>query len=170
MYEKMNDKYRKIYALIDTFKNKTINIDKNALEILHKRNKSVVIHGKTRVDKLLKRPEFRIYDILEIIHQTIEEDLAAILEMEIKYEGYIRRDQERILKIGKMEEKNIPGNIDYKTIQGLKTEAREKLMLVRPETLGQAMRISGVDPPDISILMVHIEALNRNKGEVPRGT
>jgi len=90
--------------------------------------------------------------------------------MEIKYEGYIARDAEKIKKMGRMESKLIPENIDYKTIQGLKNEAREKLTKIRPATIGQASRISGVDPSDISILLVYIEAASLKLKEVPRGT
>jgi len=170
LYEKMKDKYNRIDVLINNFRNKTLTVDEHTFEILKKKNKPINVYGKIRMDKLLKRPEYRIHDILELVHETMDEELAAILEMEIKYEGYIKRDQERILKIGKMEEKNIPDDIDYKIINGLKLEAKEKLMQIRPKTMGQAARISGVDPTDISILMVHIEAASRRKREVPRGT
>jgi tRNA uridine 5-carboxymethylaminomethyl modification enzyme len=170
LYEKMKDKYNRIDVLINNFRNKTLTVDENIFEILKKKNKPINLYSTIRIDKLLKRPEYRIHDILELVHESIDEELAAILEMEIKYEGYIKRDQERIVKIGKMEEKNIPDDIDYKIINGLKLEAKEKLMKIRPKTMGQAARISGVDPTDISILMVHIEAAIRRNREVPRGT
>jgi tRNA uridine 5-carboxymethylaminomethyl modification enzyme len=90
-------------------------------------------------------------------------DEAKIVEMSIKYDGYIKKDLERIKKLEMMENKYIPETIDYGSIPGLKNEAREKLKKVKPETIGQAMRISGVDPSDISIVLVHIESLHKNK-------
>ena len=69
-----------------------------------------------------------------------------------------------------MDNKKIPNSIDYDNISGLKNEAKEKLKKIRPSTIGQAMRISGVDPSDISILVVHVEILIKKEQEVPRGT
>jgi tRNA uridine 5-carboxymethylaminomethyl modification enzyme len=70
----------------------------------------------------------------------------------------------------RMESRVIPVDLDYRTVTGLKNEAREKLARIRPHTIGQAARISGVDQSDISILLVHVEAVGRRKGDVPRGT
>lgn len=169
-YNHMKEKYAKIYAFIKDFKNRTILIDDTVAGMLSGKEREVNIRGKVKIDKLLKRPEYRISDILRITHDSLEDELAAIVEMEIKYEGYIERDLERIKKIEKMEERTIPAEIDYLSISGLKKEAREKLNRIRPATVGQAMRISGVDPTDVSIVLVHMEALRRDKKEVPRGT
>jgi tRNA uridine 5-carboxymethylaminomethyl modification enzyme len=157
----MTEKYKKIYAFIDVFKNRTIEINQANEHILNRDVPDQVHAGKYKIDKLLKRPGVTINNILSMIDDTIDHDLAAIVEMEIKYEGYIARDQERIKKIEKMEKKAIPADINYDTIQGLKKEAREKLKKIRPSTIGQAMRISGVDPTDVSILLVHVEALKK---------
>ena len=102
--------------------------------------------------------------------KPIDTELVKIIEMEIKYQGYIERDNERIRKIEKMENRVIPDTIDYNDIRGIKIEAKEKLEAIQPGTIGQAMRISGVDPSDISILIVHIEAMKKHNDEVPRGT
>lgn len=157
----MTEKYKKIYAFIDAFKNRSIEINESNEHILNSDAVDPVQAGKYKIDKLLKRPGVTIDKILNIIDDTIDHDLAAIVEMEIKYEGYIARDQERIKKIEKMEKKAIPADINYDAIQGLKKEAREKLKKIHPATIGQAMRISGVDPTDVSILLVHIEALKK---------
>ncbi|MCU0822951.1 MAG: tRNA uridine-5-carboxymethylaminomethyl(34) synthesis enzyme MnmG, partial [Spirochaetes bacterium] len=71
-------------------------------------------------------------------------------------------------KMNRMEARKVPDDIDYHEIKGLKNEAREKLKMVRPATIGQASRISGVDPSDISILMIHIESISKNRREVAR--
>jgi len=109
-------------------------------------------------------------DILEILGEEYNEQTSPIIEMEIKYEGYIARDAEKIRKMEKMESKFIPEELDYKEIQGLKNEAREKLIKIKPATIGQASRISGVDPSDISILLVYLEVSSHKTKEVPRGT
>jgi tRNA uridine 5-carboxymethylaminomethyl modification enzyme len=160
-FDDMTGKYDKIYSFIDTFRNRTIDLNETNQHILHMNQGETVTRGKIKIDKILKRPDVTINDILGIIEDRIDPDLAAIVEMEIKYEGYIARDQERIKKIEKMEKKAIPKNIDYGSVRGLKKEAREKLITIRPETIGQATRISGVDPTDVSILLVHIESLNK---------
>jgi tRNA uridine 5-carboxymethylaminomethyl modification enzyme len=168
-YERMKQKYEKIDALIYTFRNKTISID--TLPINNMANTMISsLKGTVKIDKLLKRPEVSIQDIMPFIEEQIDSELASIIEMEIKYEGYIERDNERIRKIEKLENRIIPDTIDYNTLNGIKTEAREKLIAIKPETIGQAIRISGVDPSDISILIVHIEAMRKRNNEVPRGT
>ncbi|MBP7734832.1 MAG: tRNA uridine-5-carboxymethylaminomethyl(34) synthesis enzyme MnmG [Spirochaetes bacterium] len=161
IYEAMDEKYKKIYSLINSFKNRTIEIDELNKKIITSGDGNPVSPGKYKIDKLLKRPDVTIQNIMAISNEHFDPDLAPIVEMEIKYEGYIARDQERIKKIERMEHKSIPRDIDYGSITGLKKEAREKLNMIKPETMGQAMRISGVDPTDISILLVHIESLKK---------
>jgi len=166
----MENKYDEINKQITRIKNTVITIDARIKDILLKADPSIEVRGKTRLDNLLKRPGIAMRDILEILQEPYEEQLSPIIEMEIKYEGYITRDEEKIKKTGKMELKAIPENIDYKAIQGLKNEAREKLIKIKPATVGQASRISGVDPSDISILLVHLETISLKLREVPRGT
>jgi len=79
------------------------------------------------------------------------------VEIQIKYEGYIKKALEKVDKLKRMEAKRIPALIDYAAINGLATEAKQKLQKIQPETIAQASRISGVNPADISILMVYIE-------------
>ncbi len=111
---------------------------------------------------LLKRPEVT-YDVIEQVTPS-EKDLAADVkeqvEIQIKYQGYISKSNQQVEKLKKMESKVIPENIDYDAISGIATEAREKLKKVRPLSVAQASRISGVNPADISILLVYIEQGN----------
>ncbi len=160
-FSAMTEKYKKIYSIINDFKNRTIEINESNTMIIYGDDENTLSPGIYKIDKLLKRPDITIQKILAIAGEHIEPDIAPIVEMEIKYEGYIARDQERIKKIERMEHKTIPVDIDYGVISGLKKEAREKLAIIKPETIGQAMRISGVDPTDISILLVHIESLKK---------
>lgn len=161
VYEGMLSKYDRINRYIEEFSSRTVVVDERVKDILSARGKEINVAGKVRVSKLLKRPEIQIDDIVQIFAEEIDEEIASVVEMEIKYEGYIRKDLEKIKKLERMEEKNIPEHIDYGAIKGLKNEAREKLNRIKPQTIGQAMRISGVDPSDISILIVHLESHKR---------
>lgn len=169
-YKNMIEKYKEIDSKINDYKSKTIHVDNTVFDILKKTDPGFDAKGKTSADKLLKRPGITIREIHKILGEDFNEVLSPIIEMEIKYEGYIKRDMEKIEKKERMENRPIPETIDYNAIQGLKNEAREKLKKIRPSTLGQASRIAGVDPSDISILLVYLEVTKNNKNEVPRGT
>lgn len=168
LLNKTKQKYYHINKVIDELKETTAVLDADAVERLLQADSTFNLKGRVKVDKLLKRPGIGIDDVMEITGKNIDENIKPFVEMEIKYEGYIKRDTERIQKIEKMEGKIIPESIDYDGIQGLKTEARQKLKTVMPRTIGQAMRISGVDPSDVSILVVHLQAMSRK--DVLRGT
>lgn len=162
-FRMMTEKYKEIDSMINRIKNRVIEVDDRVLSILRRKAPDLNIRGRMPLDKLLKRPELGIDEVLEAADEPCDPELSPIIEMEIKYEGYIFRDIERIKKIEKMESKRIPDDIDYSEVNGLKNEAREKLKKFRPQTVGQASRISGVDPSDISILIVHLEILGKKK-------
>lgn len=162
------DKYREIESTIKRIKSTTVNINPAALSSIGKENLN--LKGRITAEKLLRRPDIKINDLFTLMDETLDETSAAIVELEIKYEGYIQRDLERIEKTNRMENNPIPADIDYDSVSGLKTEARQKLKSVRPVNIGQASRISGVDPSDISILIIHLESIKRQHKEVPRGT
>ncbi|GKW46162.1 tRNA uridine-5-carboxymethylaminomethyl(34) synthesis enzyme MnmG [Planococcus sp. NCCP-2050] len=108
---------------------------------------------------LLKRPEMD-YDMIQRLTASeieLEDEVKEQVEIQVKYEGYIEKSLQQVAKLKKMEDKKIPENIDYHSISGLATEARMKLSEVRPLSIAQASRISGVNPADISILLVYIE-------------
>lgn len=112
-----------------------------------------------RAADLLKRPEMT-YDMIAQLTASeveLEDEVKEQVEIHIKYEGYIEKSLQQVAKLKKMEDKKIPENIDYHSISGLATEARGKLAEVRPLSIAQASRISGVNPADISILLVYIE-------------
>ncbi|EZK68142.1 tRNA uridine-5-carboxymethylaminomethyl(34) synthesis enzyme MnmG [Streptococcus pyogenes] len=110
--------------------------------------------------EFMRRPEID-YAIAVSFVGPAAEDLDAkiieLLETEIKYEGYIRKALDQVAKMKRMEEKRIPANIDWDAIDSIATEARQKFKKINPETIGQASRISGVNPADISILMIYLE-------------
>jgi tRNA uridine 5-carboxymethylaminomethyl modification enzyme len=109
--------------------------------------------------ELMKRPKVT-YDVIERILEEdspLDIDVKEQVEIQVKYEGYITKSHQQVDRMKKMENKVIPEDIDYSAISGLATEARQKLETVRPLSMGQASRISGVNPADISILLVYIE-------------
>ena len=168
LYEKTVEKYKRIKELTDKISTASIVIDETVKEILKNKQITLEEQGHVIAGKLLRRPEINLEDVLPAIIQSdsslaMNEQEAKIVEMNLKYEGYIKKDLERVKKLEQMENKRIPETINYDAIIGLKNEAREKLKKIKPETIGQALRISGVDPSDISIVMVHIESLSRNK-------
>ena len=112
----------------------------------------------TTLEQLLRRPELSIFDVYTMAGLPPPEDsVGEQVEIEVKYEGYIKRQLEQISRFKKLEGTAIPGNIDYSRLHGLSTEGREKLSRFRPHSLGQAARISGVSSSDISILMVYLQ-------------
>jgi len=110
-------------------------------------------------NEFLRRPEVSYNDLLEFIPVNEQLTRKAIeqVEIQVKYEGYIQKAMDKVEKLKRMEAKAIPENIDYEAINGLATEARQKLQKIQPETIAQASRISGVNPADISVLMIYIE-------------
>jgi tRNA uridine 5-carboxymethylaminomethyl modification enzyme len=87
----------------------------------------------------------------------LDEEVKEQVEIQLKYEGYITKSLQQVDRLKKMEDKKIPENIDYDAVSGLATEARQKLKIVKPLSIAQASRISGVNPADISILLVYLE-------------
>ena len=115
--------------------------------------------------EFMRRPEVSYQDVVQFIGpaaEKLDEKIIDLLETEIKYEGYISKALDQVEKMKRMEEKRIPANIDWDDIDSIATEARQKFKKINPETIGQASRISGVNPADISILMVYLEGKARS--------
>jgi tRNA uridine 5-carboxymethylaminomethyl modification enzyme len=112
-----------------------------------------------RASDLLKRPEMSYHQLETIFpsNVSLDEDVKEQVEIQLKYEGYISKSLQQVDRLKKMEDKKIPENIDYDSVSGLATEARQKLKLVKPLSIAQASRISGVNPADVSILLVYLE-------------
>lgn len=127
-------------------------------ELIHSIGGSELKDG-IRASDLLKRPEMT-YELLETLtkpEMDLNHELKEQVEIQIKYEGYIEKSLQQVERLKKMEDKKIPENIDYDAISGIATEAKQKLKKIRPLSLAQASRISGVNPADISILLVYLE-------------
>lgn len=119
------------------------------------------IKRKQKVSELLKRPEIKLMDLLAAISDERYLD-SAIKEVEynIKYQGYVERQQQQVLKFKQLESKKLPEEFDYGKIEALSAESREKLSTIKPLNLGQAARISGVKPADLTVLMIYLEKMN----------
>lgn len=120
---------------------------------------SADLKQKTVLSDLLKRPGVYIESLSQLLDDVphCDSECRATVEMDIKYSGYMAREKQDIDRFKRLEEKRLPGDLDYHSLAGISFEAREKLTRIRPGSLGQAARISGVSPADISILMVHLE-------------
>ena len=108
----------------------------------------------------MKRPYVSYDQLLEFIPvpaTPLDRQAKEQVEIQLKYEGYIKKEEVKVNRLKRMEAKKIPANIDYDQIDGLATEGRQKLAKIRPETLAQASRISGVNPADLAILSVYIQ-------------
>ena len=107
---------------------------------------------------LIRRPELRYETVEELDPERpqLPDDVKEQVEIQIKYDGYIRRQLMQVEKAQKMEEKKLPADIDYNEITGLRIEARQKLDKVKPASIGQASRIAGVTPADVSVLLIYL--------------
>ncbi|HFI0942496.1 TPA: tRNA uridine-5-carboxymethylaminomethyl(34) synthesis enzyme MnmG [Streptococcus suis] len=153
------------------FDNEMKRLESIKLKPIKETNEKVVAMGfKPLTDALtakefMRRPDVTYADTVAFIGPAVE-DLDAktieLIETEVKYEGYIAKALDQVEKMKRMEEKRIPADIDWDDIDSIATEARQKFKLISPETIGQASRISGVNPADISILMVYLEGRSRS--------
>ncbi len=159
-YKLYNDKQDTIEREIIRLNNDKISPSEKVNEILAKYNEN--IDRGMKLSELLKRPNIN-YEVLTLIDDntkklSLSRDVYEQVEVKIKYDGYIKRQLEQVSMADKLEKIKIPENIDYSQIDHISTETRDKLSKIRPVTLGQASRIGGVKPADISVLMVMIES------------
>lgn len=158
-YEYVLWKKEKIQEEIHRIENKNIGVNEKVQDFLEKNNSALLKSGATLAD-LIRRPELN-YEMLEELDEgrpNLPWDVKEQVNIHIKYEGYIKRQEKQVLQFKKLEEKLLPENINYDDVPNLRIEARQKLALYRPVSLGQASRISGVSPSDISVLMVYLMA------------
>ena len=163
-YNKFINKKENIKEEIKRIKNTIIRPSEKVNELLRKNNSSELKTG-TKLAELLKRTELT-YDILKNIDDgrpTLTKQEKEEVEIQIKYEGYIKLQDAQVEKFKKLEEKKLNENIEYSKLKGLSLEARQKLDKIKPLSIGQASRISGVSPADISVLLIYLEQLKNKK-------
>jgi tRNA uridine 5-carboxymethylaminomethyl modification enzyme len=163
-YNEFKNKKEMIEEEINRLKKTTIKPTEEVNQLLRKFNSSSIDTGVKLAD-LLKRTEitYEILQPIDIEREDLPNEVKEEVEIQIKYEGYIKLQEEQVEKFKKLENKVIPEKIRYDEIKGLRLEARQKLDKVKPISVGQASRISGVSPADISVLLVYLEQM---KGKI----
>ena len=160
--------YKTKKNLIDSELNRVKNITINNSEHVNKILQfigSSILRKPTTLYELIKRPELDYYKVNELDNgrKILDKDVCNQVNIVAKYEGYIKKQQEEVLSFKTMESKLIPEEIDFNLIKGLRLEAMQKLNKIRPRSLGQALRISGVSPSDISVLMIYLMMKRKEK-------
>ena len=162
-YVNLKKKKELIENEIERVKNVNIGAGKKVQELMASCG-STSLKTAVTLAELIRRPELS-YEILESIdvgRQSLPEDVIEQVNIHIKYEGYINRQLKQVQQFRKLEAKKLPDDIDYTKLNGLRIEARQKLTAIRPMSIGQASRISGVTPADISVLLIYLEQLKVN--------
>ncbi|WP_041640020.1 tRNA uridine-5-carboxymethylaminomethyl(34) synthesis enzyme MnmG [Aster yellows witches'-broom phytoplasma] len=155
-YNSFQNKKAKINLLLEKSKNYEILVNSDNLSYLKQQN-SASLGEKTTLAQLIKRPELNFCTLQHFLQEKADKTIYEQVEIQIKYEGYIAKAQKEAQKLARLEQKKIPSKINYADIKNLSKEAKEKLDLIKPQTLGQATRILGVNQVDISILLVYLE-------------
>ena len=161
-YNKFLKKKEQIENEIQRLKKTIIKPNERNNNFLIENNSSKIVNGVKLID-LLKRNEIT-YEKLSAIDENrpeLPEEVKNEVEIEIKYEGYIKMQEEQVKKFKKLESKLLPKDINYEEIKGLRLEARQKLNKIKPNSVGQASRISGVSPADISVLLIYLEQIKK---------
>ena len=161
-YSKFQKKLADIKELEEELKNNKITPKKEINEYLKSLNSAELLDSITLYN-LVKRPEISINDVMKFLDKNYEDDVKEQVEISIKYEGYIKKANSEAEKMLEYENIKIPENIDYDKVINLASEARQKLSEVRPISVGQAMRISGVNPSDITMIMMYLRKGSANE-------
>ena len=163
-YNKFLEKERLISEEIERVENVRITPKENVLELLDKYNSTRIKSG-VKLSDLIKRPELDYFKLSEIDNERPELAYAVQEEVniKIKYEGYIKQQMNQVNQFKKMENKLLPADIDYNEIKNLRIEATQKLNAISPASIGQASRITGVSPADITVLLIYLEQMKHSK-------
>ena len=163
-YHKLQEKERMIQEEIERVEHTTVGGSAEVQSLLESQGSTLLKSGTT-IAELIRRPELNYHVLAPIDKERPElpEDVCEQVEINIKYDGYIRRQMKQVEQFKKLEQKKIPEDIDYEDVGSLRIEARQKLESYRPISIGQASRISGVSPADISVLLVYLESRSGNK-------
>jgi tRNA uridine 5-carboxymethylaminomethyl modification enzyme len=164
VYRQFLEKKHAVAAELGRIKTSWIKPSEKVNAVLKEKG-SQEITSDISLEQLLKRPELSYKDIVRISTPAspVTSEATEQVEIQVKYEGYIQRQLDQVARFEKMEQRAIPEDLDYDTVVGLGTEVRQKLKQIRPVSLGQASRISGVTPAALSLLMVALEKIKRRK-------
>ena len=163
-FERTLKKERDIKAEIDRLEHTNIGAGKRVQEFLGRHGSTPLKTGATLAE-LVRRPELDYEMLAELDDKRpdISADTAEQVNINIKYEGYIRRQKQQVAQFKKLESKRLDSDFDYSTVKSLRREAVQKLNLYKPVSIGQASRISGVSPADISVLLVYLEQMRHER-------
>ena len=165
-YAKFEEKEKNIQKEIERLKNLVVKPTDKVNSFLEKCGTSALTTG-TKMAELLKRPEITYKVLREIDEEMpfLTKQEAEEVEIQLKYEGYIKMQEAQVEKFKKLETKLLPEDIDYETVQGISLEARQKLNKFKPRSIGQASRISGISPADVSVLLIYLQTINKQAKE-----
>ncbi|HHW61988.1 MAG TPA: tRNA uridine-5-carboxymethylaminomethyl(34) synthesis enzyme MnmG [Syntrophomonadaceae bacterium] len=156
-------KKSKIEALRNTLQQLTVTPADDTISKFLRARKSAPIRDRISLWELLRRPEVKIENFVELDYiDQYEKEILDQVEIQAKYEGYINKQREQVQRFEKLENKPIPEDINYQDVYGLSSEAKQNLQEIRPVSIGQASRIGGVSPADISVLLIYLEKKRRN--------
>lgn len=155
-YNRLIEKEEKIKELTKYLQENTLHLTEDVIKVFESNNINVPLTGLNYYD-LLKRPEITMKFIENFIEINYLNEVKEQVEINAKYDGYIKKAYKEVEKLSRLEEKQIPEDIDYKKVINLASEARQKLEKIRPKTIAQASRISGVNPVDISVLTIYLK-------------
>ena len=163
-YEKFIEKKNNIEKEIERLKNTNIKPSEETSNFLKNNGSSEICNG-IKLSELLKRTElsYKALEKIDLQRPDLTKQEVQEVEIQIKYEGYIKMQNLQVEKFKKLERKSLPDDIDYSSLKGLSLEARQKLNKYKPISVGQASRISGVSPADISVLLIYLEQLKRSQ-------
>lgn len=166
-YERFNIKRESIREEIERMTRVIVPVTSKAKQILAEAGSSA-LQQPASMAALLRRPELNYDQVMDMAEQktSLSAEVTEEVEIEVKYEGYIKKQKNQVERFNKLEGRRIPEDIDYHQIRGLAVEARQKLAHVRPLSVGQASRIGGVNPADIAVLLVYLEKIKREQKEL----
>ncbi len=165
-YNKLVDKIDAIEKEVERLKKATVGANARIQKFMEEHGSST-LKTATSLAELICRPEFNYYSLAEIDNDRVElpKDVIEQVEITIRYEGYIQRQERQVEQFKKLEKRLIPADINYDDVSSLRLEARQKLERFRPKNIGQASRIGGVNPADVSVLIIYLDSMNRGNSD-----
>ena len=163
-YDSLILKEKQIREEVDRVKKLNVGASKNVQELLERLG-STTLKSSATMAELIRRPERTYMDLAPIDSQRpqLQPEVGEQVNIQLKYEGYLKRQESQVKQFHKMEKKRIPDDIDYENVGSLRIEAKQKLAKIRPVSIGQASRISGVSPADISVLLIYLEQMKHRR-------
>lgn len=163
-YKKFLEKKENINKEIERLNKTTIKPTEKVNDFLQKNGSSTISNG-VKIAELLRRTELTYEKLgeIDIERPELPKEVVEEVEIQVKYEGYLKLQEAQVEKFKKLETKKLPEDIDYNGLKGLRIEARQKLNKIKPTSVGQASRISGVSPADVSVLLIYLEQLKRKE-------